>query len=131
MRKRIDPVSRSASGVKPVDQIRNLDPGRHYVLANPNDEDTGVAYYLGIGYEVEKLRAGGPVPKVVRPLKDGEAVTVSGQHLMSISIEEKQARDAELAGPSLEMEKDMVKSGGIDGLRGFIPGTLATYEDAN
>jgi len=117
--KRIDPVSRSASGVKQWDRIRNLDPSRYYVLANPNDELSGVPYYLALGYEVEKVRKDGPVPKVARTMRDGDEITVLGQVLMSCPRDEREAMDAESQSMVTAVENRILKTGGVDSLRGF------------
>ncbi len=127
-RKRIDPVSRTASGVRPWDRIRNQDPTRHYVLANPNDNDTGVAYYLGLGYEVERWRKDGPVPLVAHTLKDGDEITVKGQVLMSISNDDHLKIDEEGRAYVDELERKMVKPGGVDGLRGLGNGAEIVNE---
>lgn len=119
-RKRIDPVSKPVDGYRPWDRIKNLDPNRHYVLTNPNDEDTGTGFYTGhLGYEVETVRVGGPRAAIGRTIKDGDAVTSGGQVLVSCPIEEKAARDEQGWAIADAMDRRILKNGNIDdGLRG-------------
>lgn len=119
-RKRIDPVSRPADGFRPWDRIKNLDPNRHYVLTNPNDDDTGTAYYVGqLGYDVETVRAGGPRSAIGKTIKEGDSVTSGGQVLVSCPIEEKNARDEQGWAYADAMDRRILKNGNIeDGLRG-------------
>ncbi len=118
-RKRLDPKSRPADGRRPYDQLVNSDPHRHYVLANPNDELTGVSYYENLGYEVERRSEGGVRPAVGKTCREGELQTVLGQVLMSCPIAEWKARVAEGQGVSDAWERRMLKDGNIeDGLRG-------------
>jgi hypothetical protein len=119
-RKRIDPVSRPADGFRPWDRITNRDPNRHYVLTNPNDEETGTSYYVGmLGYEVEHQRPGGPKAAVGRSFKEGEAVTSGGQILVSCPIEEKNARDQQGWAYADAMDRRILRDGNVeDGLRG-------------
>lgn len=129
--KRVDPKSRPPSGRRPWDQVENRDPNRHYVFANPNSQDTGVDFYLSMGYEVEKYRSDGPRPKVFRTLKDGDAITCMGQILMSCPLEEKQAMDAEMMATVDALERKMISSGGIDGIRGLSRGTKIVNETSD
>lgn len=119
-RKRHDPVSRPADGFRGWDRVKNLDPNRHYVLTNPNDDDTGTAYYVGaLGYEIEHERPGGPKSAVGRTVKEGDAVTAGGQVLVSCPLEEKRARDAQGWAFADAMDRRILRDGNIeDGLRG-------------
>lgn len=87
-RKRVDPKSRPADGLVPYDQFDNLDPDREYVVANPNDELTGVPVYEAKGWEIELKRPGGPKSRVGRTTAEGQAVTVLGGVLMSRTKED-------------------------------------------
>jgi hypothetical protein len=134
--KRVDPKSRPPSGRRPWDHVENRDPNRHYCFANPNSQDTGVDYYLSIGYEVVKYSVDGPRPKVFRTLKEGDAVTCMGQILMSIPLDEKQSMDAEMMANVDAIERKMIRSGGIaDSMRGsagqakFVPDTSESFAE--
>lgn len=119
-RKRHDPVSRPADGRRPIDRISNLDPGRQYVLTNPNDHETGTDLYVGaLGFEVETYRQGGPRPAVGRTFTEGDAVTSFGQVLVSRPIEMKIAEDAQGEAISRALDRRMLKDGNVDdGFRG-------------
>lgn len=118
-RKRIDPTSRPADGRRPADRISGADPTRHYVFANPNDEETGVAAYEAMGYEVEKVRAGGPRSAVGKTVTEGGNVTSKGQILMSCPMEDKEARDADGQAIATGWEKRILRDGNVDdGFRG-------------
>jgi hypothetical protein len=86
---RIDPpASRFADG-SVADQLRNADPKRHYVLANPNDPFCGLDHYVGhLGYEIETVRPGGPLFPGVNASKDGSQVIRYGQVLVSCPMED-------------------------------------------
>jgi hypothetical protein len=79
---RIDPPSRPVDGFVP-DGLRNADPKRAYVLANPNDAYYGLDYMVGLGWEVETKRVGGPLFPGVNASSDGSAITRQGQVLLS------------------------------------------------
>lgn len=119
-RKRIDPVSRPADGFRPWDRVKNLDPNKHYVLTNPNDDDTGTSYYVNqLGYDVELVRAGGPRTSVGKTIKEGDAVTSGGQVLVSCSQDDKDERDRAGWAVADAMDRRILKDGSIDdGLRG-------------
>lgn len=119
-RKRHDPISRPADGYRPIDRVKNLDPNRHYVLTNPNDEEVGTPFYTDVlGYEVETVRADGPRAAIGRTVKEGSAVTSLGLVLVSCPKEEKDARDAKGWAMSDAIDRRILKSGNIeDGLRG-------------
>ena len=127
-RKRNDPMSRPASGVRPWDQLNNRDPDKVYVWVNPNDDSTGVEFYSGLGYEVETYRKDGPQPKVVRTLKDGAEITCMGQVLMSCPRSHRDQLDAEGMAGVDAMEKRIVRPGGVDSLRGFGRGVRVENE---
>ena len=91
---RIDPPSRPVDGSRP-DGLRNADPDRHYVLANPNDVYCGLDYYIGLGYIVEERRKGGPHFPGVHASVDGGQVTRAGQVLVSCPMEEHLQRMSE------------------------------------
>lgn len=120
-RKRHDPVSRPADGRRPIDRILNMDPGRQYVLTNPNDPETGTDFYVGVkGFEVELQRQGGPRAAVGRTFKEGDAVTSFGQILVSRPIEEKIAEDEQGEAIARALDRRMLKDGNVenDGFRG-------------
>ena len=119
-RKRHDPPSTPADGRRVLDQLSGADPDRHYVVANPNDEATGVEMYKALGYEFERKRADGPRWAGGGGASEGEVMTRLGGMLMSISaagraeIEEpwKQANDG--------FDRQVLKGGHLsnDHLRG-------------
>lgn len=119
-RKRLDPVLRAADGRNRYDKIGGKDPNRHYVLTNPNDEQTGTAHYENeLGYQVETVRAGGPSTAASRNATPGAKVTSGGQVLVSCPLEEFQAREAEGQALSGALERRILKDGGVeDGMRG-------------
>ena len=119
-RKRIDPVSRPADGRSAMDIVLNRDPERHYVYANPNDDDTGVEAYLGMGYEVETARPDGPRSAVRRTLAEGKAVTVRSQILMSRPLDEHLVEYHEGQAKADMMDRRILKDDIVeqDGLRG-------------
>ncbi len=84
---RIDPPSRPADGARP-DALRNADPDRHYVLANPNDVYCGLDYMIGLGYVVEERRKNGPHFAGVHSAVEGGQVTRAGQVLVSCPMGE-------------------------------------------
>lgn len=114
-RKRIDPVSRPADGRRADDHLRNADPNRHYVFANPNDEGTGVESYLSQGYEIEKRRPDGPRPLAGKTVGDGEAITVRGQILMSRPLDVHEAELAQGQAIADSWDRRIRKSGGLEG----------------
>jgi hypothetical protein len=95
---------------------------------NPNDQATGVEYYSSLGYRTEEYRKDGPQPKVTRMLKDGAEITCLGQVLMSCSIEDRQAMEAEGSAMVAALEQRIVRPGGVDGFRGVGPGTAIVNE---
>jgi hypothetical protein len=138
-RKRHDPVSRPADGFRPIDRVKNLDPSRHYVLTNPNDEETGTPFYTDIlGYEVEHVRTGGPRAAIGKVVTEGNAVTSMGQILVSCPKEEKEARDAQGWAHADTMDRRILRDGNIDGDgmrgRGFAVGVdrreTAPFDDS-
>lgn len=120
-RKRHDPVVRAADGRRQYDRIAGKDPSRHYVLTNPNDEDTGTAFYLNdLGYVPEEVRVGGPSSGASRQGALGSKVTAGGQVLVSCPMEEFEAREAEGQSLAGVLESRILKDGGEakDPLRG-------------
>lgn len=92
-RRRLDPPSTPTDGFKPFDKIINKSPDRHYVLTNPNDQESGTLYYTDIlGYEVEHVRPGGPRAAVGRTAQDGSEVRSGNMVLVSCPIEQYEAR---------------------------------------
>lgn len=121
-----NPPARMPDGARPWDQIAGGDPEREYVYVNPNDELYGVSYYESIGYEVEHQREGGPRPRVGKTLGDGGVITCLGQVLMSapkstVDQIRKFGVGGGLGGQAYvdEIEKRILKPGGVDGLRGI------------
>lgn len=120
-RKRHDPVVRAADGRRSYDRIAGKDPSRHYVLTNPNDEETGTAFYVEqLGYTVEKVRADGPTSSASRAGELGSKVTAGGQVLVSCPMEEFEARESDGQSLSGALEARILKEGGDtrDPLRG-------------
>lgn len=119
-RKRHDPVVRAADGQRSFDRVAGKDPARHYVLTNPNDEETGTAYYLNqLGYEVEKVRPNGPTSSASYQGTEGGKVTSGGQILVSAPMDRFETRvtdGQEMAGL---LEKRILRHGGVeDAMRG-------------
>lgn len=123
-RKRIDPAPRPLER-PPLDQIVNADPDRKYVAVSPHATEFGVDYYTAIlGYEVEKVRPGGPRFAFRRPLDSGQPET-SGYGMVLVSCSAEHARMMDEAGQAqvTAVEKRIVRDrGGVDALRGFRSG---------
>lgn len=111
---RIDPPSRPVDGAV-ADGIRNADPTRHYVLANPSDDYYGVSHMMELGYEVETRRPGGPHFLGVNASAEGTAVVRFGQMLMSCPLELYQARMTEGQSRCDRLEASIRKFGDPDG----------------
>lgn len=133
-RTRHDPPSRPADGYLPLDQITGQDPSRHYVFANPNDEETGLQSYLARGYVVETHRPDGPRSRVSGQVAEGAEIRSRGQVLVSRPWDEVNADNA----PRLEhvnyQERRLLKDGGVDKLRGQgwntkVVSSTTTYEE--
>lgn len=123
--RRIDPKSRPPDGARPWDKLVGANPERHYTYVNPNDEQFGVEFYESLGYEQELRREGGVRPAVGKTKGDGSVITVLGQVLMSVPMDQKQALDTYGVGGNGgqkhidEVEERILKPGGVDGLRGM------------
>lgn len=120
---------------RPVDgaignQVRNKDPNRHYVLANPNDDYCGVSFYLELGYEVELTRKDGPKMFAGRTSQEGSQVTFHGQVLMSCPMDEHLERLQAGWDRAEAIDRQIKAPGGIDQLRGPT-GRLAINETTN
>ena len=116
---RVDPKSRTVDGDRFRIRLTNRDPGRHYVLANPNDADTGLQYFLSIGYEIETLRKDGPRFAGMKALaKEGDKVTFNGQVLVSCPIAEYNEREEYKLSHAALVEKRSSAPGGVDGVVG-------------
>lgn len=113
-RKRHDPPSTAADGYRPFDRLQGFDPNRHYVYANPNDEQTGVDFYLSLGYELERYRPDGPRPIGGKDAKDGEIITRLGQHLVSCPMEDRTATYAAEQAEADRFDRRVLKDGNID-----------------
>lgn len=113
-RTRHDPPSRPADGRRRYDILKNRDPRRHYVVANPNEETTGVAHYLMLGYVVETSRPGGPHFVGGDGVSEGGAVTRLGGVLMSCPIELREELVAQVQDEADNFDRRALKSGNID-----------------
>lgn len=116
--KRNDPPSRPVDG-DITGRIVNKRPDRWYILANPNDEFCGVRAMEELGFEVERHRGkdsprikGGPTSG------DGDVIVYRGQYLMSCPLEVYQARYNEGQRRADEIDKQILRPGGLDQLRG-------------
>lgn len=115
-KRRIDPENMSGN-------VSGKDPGRKYVLANPNDAETGCDYYLSIGYDFEEPRDGGP--RVIGGSTKDNRITFRGHVLMSVPLQ--RWEEIQEFGPdgrsglalASELERKIVKPGGVDGVRGM------------
>jgi len=122
-RKRHDPPSTSADGWKPLDRVNGKDPARHYIFANPNDEDCGVPSYEADGYEIERQRPDGPKLPGCRS-KPGEPISRKGQWLMSAPMEIYAAKYDGVQAEADAFDAVAVKTGHIeDPMRGMGVGT--------
>lgn len=119
-RKRHDPVVKAADGRRNYDRIGGKDPARHYVLTNPNDEETGTAHYVNqLGYVVEHVRAGGPASAASYQGEQGAKVTSGGQILVSAPMDHFETRVSDGQALAGVLEDKILKRGGIeDALRG-------------
>jgi len=118
-RKRVDPKSTAADGRRNYEGVKNADPTREYIWANPNDEMTGVPSYEGRGFEIELRRPDGPVAAIGKTPGEGQPIMSLGQVLMSRPREE--ADIEHQAGQLLAdaLDRRILKDGNIeDGLRG-------------
>ena len=130
-RRRQDPVSSPASGMRAWEVVYQRDPDRHYVWADPNEPMTGVQNYLALGYEVETYRKDGPQPAVTRTLKDGGEITVKGMNLMSCPLEHLRTSYDEGQARADTTEKRIIKPGGVDQLRGMGRGMSIVNETSD
>lgn len=115
---RIDPKSRPVDGDRSNKRLANKDPRRHYVLANPNCEDTGVSFYEAQGYVIETLRKDGPRFPGGRTSREGDKVTLNGQVLMSCPIEEYHSYEQQKLDHAALVDKRSMAPGGVDGVLG-------------
>lgn len=128
-RKRHDPTSRPADGRRAADVLRNADPTRHYVFANPNDLECGVQSYLDdeeMEYRVETATADGVRPSVGRTVSEGGQVTSKGQVLLSCPLVNKVERDQRMGATADAMERRILRDGHVDdAFRGQGRGRIA------
>lgn len=115
---RRDPPTRTPDGARPWDKLKNPDPEMHYVYANPSDDLMGVSYYESLGY-TQVIKTEGGVRSVMDTKGDSDGVVTS---LHCVLMQIPKALKAELDAPGQahadELEKRIIKKGGIDGLRG-------------
>ncbi len=107
---RIDPKSRPVDG-DVGSRLINARPDRSYILANPNDQETGVQHYLDLGYEIERadpknrdsvrIEGGSGVSDM------GGAIVRRGSILMSCPKSEQDARDAQRSGWADHVERQI------------------------
>ena len=115
---RVDPRPRSVDGYV-EGRVLNQRPDRQYVLANPNDDATGVAFYEAMGYQfvresVDKERLAGG-----RKQSDAsDVISKHGQLLMWCPIEEHRAREALKGDLVARRERKAAGPGGIDDVVG-------------
>lgn len=131
--KRKDPQSRHIDGGANWTKLRGRDPSLHYVLAYEGDQDTGAQYYADMGYkEVEYDEEGvqfgaGRVENV-----KGASMRMKGHVLMALPKADHdeivQYGDDGQTGQEMadEIDKKILKKGGVDSLRGLI----GSYADA-
>lgn len=81
--------------------IVNGDPSKRYVLAWKADEQTGMAYYEALGYDVVLYHEGGPRLAGIKRIKTGDAVEFRGCVLMCIDKDEHARMEREGDGFSL------------------------------
>lgn len=118
--KRADIPSRPTDGDLRRDRVKNKDPERDYVFVDPRLEQFGVGDYMSLGYAVEKRRAGGPRPEIEPPdVVDGAEIRQMGTVLMSRSKAVGQREFKAQQDYADEIDKKILKPGGVDGLRGL------------
>ena len=113
-RTRHDPPSRSADGFRRLEDVLNKDPNRFYIFADPNNEDTGVSHYEALGYEVERKRADGP--KLIGGLgvSEGDALTRSGQVLMSCPLAAREEAESFAAAKAQAFDDRIRRNGNLE-----------------
>jgi hypothetical protein len=115
--KRVDPPSRSVDGdVNAI--LANKDPNRWYIFANPNDEYCGAPAMEELGYVIEVATKGGVRIKGGMTSKEGSALMLRGQLLMSCPLELHLARYNEGQARADAIDAAIGRAGGIDGVRG-------------
>ena len=126
VKRRVDPKPRRApDGVLPLDKLRGADPKKHYVYVSKAAREMGPDYYESIGYAVERAVEGGVRSAAGKIVGEGAVIEVMGCVLMSISLEDREKIEQfGIDGVSGQrhiddIEKKIVKPGGVDGLRGM------------
>lgn len=125
MAARKDPELRQVMSSDDEGKIKNADPRMFYVLAYKGDEDTGLNHYLELGYEVVRHSDDGERLRVGNTGEEGTPIEWKGHVLCRIL---KSVRDERLQhggngwGMGLDyvdmVDKKILKTGGIDGIRG-------------
>jgi hypothetical protein len=79
--------------------LKGLDPSRHYVRVYKAAQYQGIEFYEDLGFEVERVRTGGPeLPGgAYRKRQEGDAIEYQDHVLMSCSLE--RWKEIEQAGP--------------------------------
>lgn len=80
--------------------LLNIDPRKHYVWVNMNDQANGVPKYLADGYNSELYEEDGVRPRIGLTGAIGEEIVNSGMLLMSVST--KRAEEIFWGGPDDE-----------------------------
>lgn len=127
--KRFDPPSRPVDGdINSQARIRNVPPDRVVCLANPNDYDTGVQGMQQQGWVIERHTKDGLKVLGGETAKDGDALTVNGQVVMTKSRALHEEYERSKHGMADLRSRAIGQPGGIDGVRG-ANGRLAQYSD--
>lgn len=112
---RVDPKPRA--GAHMIGTISNKQPDRAYVLANPNDEMTGVPMMEAVGWI--PLMAGKDKEKIVGSRPDaGGRLTVRGLVVMWRPLADQEEDQKEKHAFAVRHEEAKRKPGGIDNVVG-------------
>lgn len=119
VQKRHDPPSRPVDGdINEQAELINKDPNRVYCKASPNDYYTGVPALMRLGWVVETHRKDGPRVIGGMTSKDGDALTIAGDYVMSRSREAQEAYERSKNKMADMRSAAIGQRGGVDGVRG-------------
>lgn len=86
--KRSDPRPRRIDMIGIGPDVRKKDPDKHYVCANPADQQSGQAHYQRLGYTPVIYREGGVYIANALAVDEGQEITWKGEVLMECPLEE-------------------------------------------
>lgn len=119
--KRHDPPRSTVpdGAINDITRWANLDPGRVYCEANPNDADTGVQEMSRLGWRKEAVRKDGPQLLGGDAASDGTLCTRNGMILMSKSRSAHVAYEREKFSVADVRSEAISQHGGADPIRGL------------